>query len=98
MSGDMAVNLTGTSTPPNAPIRPWTAQPQRAILPKSRTTSLMPEGASHMAKRCTNREKTTAPPDQKTARLTLTLDEQFKESTRLERAIREDLAGLGFEP
>ncbi len=43
-------------------------------------------------------EEDDEPFEEKMMRLTQTLDEQFKESRRLEKAIRKNLAGLGFEP
>jgi type I restriction enzyme M protein len=38
------------------------------------------------------------PFDEKMQRLVTTLNEQFAESRKLEKAIRQNLAGLGFSP
>lgn len=42
-------------------------------------------------------EEDSEPFEEKMARLTITLRDQFAESARLEAAIRKNLAGLGYE-
>jgi hypothetical protein len=61
---------------------------------------LEPQASSEIEKIVTNtvREDDGKPLDRKTGRLTTTLSDPFAERARLEVAIRQNLAGLGYPP